>query len=154
MTVDDRHHRVVGLDPSGQEVAGVGRLRRQKAGFSLLEVVVALVIFGLILIPLTISFVLGMQVVTAATLTNKATGIAEGKMEELRTEGYHSIKSSYDDGEYPTDPPLTVTQGNSEFRVVIDVSESGSLLEIAITVDWEDRGRPTSLTVESLIGPD
>jgi prepilin-type N-terminal cleavage/methylation domain-containing protein len=124
------------------------RLTKGKTGFTLLEVVLALVIFGLVLLPLALTFALGVNVAAGASLMNQATAVAEGSMENLRSQGFTAL----------TDPALYKNEwADGPFNVQVQTAYHkgpNRLLVVTVEVTWENRGKPQSLVLESFIGPE
>ena len=122
-------------------------LKGEKGGFTLLEVVLALIIFGLVLLPLALSFALGVTVATGASLMNQATAVAEGTLENLRSQGYANL----------TQPSLYEEEwDDGPFHVYVQTEYHGGpdgLLRVTVEVTWEDRGNPQRLALESFVGP-
>ena len=124
------------------------RHAKEKSGFTLLEVILALIIFGLVLLPLALTFALGVKVVAGTSLMNQATAVAEGTMENLRSLGFKALtepdlyEDEWDDGPF-----------NVQVRTANHDGPDG-LLVVTVEVTWEDRGKEQRLALESFIGPD
>lgn len=119
---------------------------RNQIGFSLLEVAVGLVVFALMLLTVTMVFALGARLSTQASLMDRATSVAEGRMEELRSLGHDWVVTNH-----PMDQE--VEDQIESFKVCTKVEPYVSdILRITVQVHWEDRGEPLSLTIESFIG--
>jgi len=123
-------------------------LSGKRGGFTLLEVVLALIIFGLVLLPLALSFALGVTVATGASLMNQATAVAEGTLENLRSRGYSNLtqpslyEEEWDDGPFHIHVQTKYHDGPDD------------LLHVVVEVTWNDRGNSQRLALESLVGPD
>ncbi|MDP2644853.1 MAG: prepilin-type N-terminal cleavage/methylation domain-containing protein [Desulfobacterales bacterium] len=111
-----------------------------RAGFTLLEVLITMVILAVAL--------LGMATLTGSIINQNqyagqvsaATALAQDKIEELKNLSYSSLTSSSD-----TDTIYTRT-----WTVTVDTPTSG-MSSIAVTVSWNRKNGPASVTLKTLI---
>lgn len=115
-------------------------------GFSLIEVVVALFIIGVILVLYQVS---SNAVLLSRSAKNQeiALRIANNKMEELRAGGYAALpeSSSFSDSQMSSLP------GSSATMVITDFNTDTK--QILITVQWQEPGSliPRTISLTTLI---
>ena len=118
--------------------------RRLDAGFSLIELMVAITILGIGILSLAGLFPMAMQKVSRGDLESRATFHAQAKIEELK-------RLSWDD--------LTVAQGGGDqvetvfgrnWNVQEDVPGTG-MKQVDVTVTWQDNRGPRTVTLSSFL---
>lgn len=112
-------------------------------GFSLLEVLVALAIFGILIVGLLAMVDRENRLVRNSTEALHARLIANGTMEILKTRPFEKLQSY--SSEYPSElKDITVNVLVSEFG-------SSALKKIVVTVQWIDRqGRERNFVLSTL----
>jgi prepilin-type N-terminal cleavage/methylation domain-containing protein len=112
-------------------------------GFSLLEVLVALAIFGILIVGLLAMVDQENRLVRNSTEALHARLIANGTMEILKTRPFEKLQSY--SSEYPSElKNITVNVLVSEFG-------SSALKKIVVTVQWIDRqGRERNFVLSTL----
>ena len=119
---------------------------KKENGFTLVEIMVAVLILGAALIPIFIMFSEGISLTARSTELNLAVNTAQDKMEEIRNMTHNSITIG-------TWPDEEVTIGNRSFVRHVTVTNSdvsgagGNLKKITVEVFWnhEDTTQSTSL---------
>jgi prepilin-type N-terminal cleavage/methylation domain-containing protein len=108
---------------------------RHNAGFSLIEVMVAILILGIALVGLTRGITTGLASNKEAELQTTAALLAQGKIEELRATG--GLEDGEDEGDCGADLPLyqwrqtiaaTDIEGLHEVTVVVQNSRTGQAI--------------------------
>lgn len=136
-------------------------MRRESSehGFTLIEVMVAVLLLVVALAGFVPFFLSGLDKASAARYKSAATNIARERMEEVRQLDYREIQ---EDGTDPTDPMnlsnrlgTTATLRGTTFTVsyVVESSTSGggALKKVTITVDWPSPPAPSAAVISSLI---
>ncbi len=119
---------------------------KKENGFTLVEIMVAVLILGAALVPIFIMFSEGISLTARSTELNLAVNTAQDKMEEIRNMTHNSITiGTWADEE--------VTIGNRAFIRHVTVTNSGvseageNLKKITVEVFWnhKDTTQSTSL---------
>jgi type II secretion system protein I len=121
----------------------LSRLIRSRAGFSLIEVLVAIGIFSFAMLGLAI----GAIAITRANKTSQshtvATNVAQDKLEQLRAQPFAAVTAGTD----------TVTfQGVNYTRTWALAASTPTFKQIDVTVNWTDYG-PRNTKVSSGMSP-
>jgi type II secretory pathway pseudopilin PulG len=150
--------------------------RRGSGGFSLVEVLFAIGVMAVGLLGLFSVFVTGMRANAFGKHTAEATNEARQILEIIRSRGLAfktgsmppNQASGFNDGTNQVainaTPPLQMAMipTNSQYKRSITTKRASNdpsshlynLLEITVTVHWEERGTPRSVSVTSLLkGP-
>jgi len=114
-------------------------INQDESGFSLLDVLLALVllVFGVLAFA---SFTGGiMDRNSANEMMSVAVGLAEERVEEIKTKSKNSTIGDGDDG------TVVTTVGGIPYSVVTDVSNGGvgNLVDVNVTVNWTDNQAST-----------
>ena len=127
-------------------VARMDLMPRTRKGFSLIEVVLSLFfVLALVTILLTSSGVLKHS--RNANLQSIATRIASREIERLRNLDFLSLPTT----EPISDPELSKLPSSYGTRTVSDYSGNVNIKLINIRVNWNEKGTPQELTIETLI---
>jgi prepilin-type N-terminal cleavage/methylation domain-containing protein len=113
---------------------------RPQSGFTLVEVLVALVIVGLVGAATAESFRLTTNHLGENARYIEAAALAQSALEDLRTLAYDSMRSA----EWTTDDGFLVTT-----KVVKDRPDRG-MKEIVVTASWEWKGQRKSYEIETV----
>lgn len=118
---------------------GKQRTRRGtgQAGFTLVEVLVAVVVMGVGLIGLAAVFPLGARVGVTERMTTQAVDLATQKMEQLRVESYHGTALTA--GWHPSSSGEPVGPGNRFTRRYLVTALTGSMSDfkhVEVQVTW------------------
>lgn len=113
----------------------------EKRGFTLLEVLIAVVILTVGIAALTWAFSAGMFATTDVENVDLALNIAQAKMEEIKNTAFASIADSG-----PTaDPDF------SDFNVTVDAATGNDPMQVDVTVSWNVKGGSTSIVLTTLV---
>ena len=107
--------------------------RRHNAGFSLIEVLVAILILGIALVGLTHGITTGLASSKEAEMQTTAALLAQGKIEELRAEG--GLEDGEDEGDCGVDLPLY------QWRQTIAATDIAGLHEVTVVVQNSRTGQ-------------
>ena len=112
------------------------------SGFTLLEVIIAVVILSIGVITITWAFSTGLFVSTDVENVDLALNIAQAKMEEIKNTAFGSISNSG-----PTPDP-----NFSRFNVTVGVTDvvANQLKQVDIMVSWEVKGGSASAVLTTL----
>lgn len=115
----------------------MGKILQTKSGFTLVELLVAVLILGFVLVGLIQVFV--RCSVLAELARNKTTAMSEiqGKMEEIRNYSFNSIATDYASGGSQGNT-FSLTQLTGMGIIYID-SSNADLLEIKIVASWQNK---------------
>jgi prepilin-type N-terminal cleavage/methylation domain-containing protein len=115
---------------------------RRNAGFTLTEVLVALVITATALVIIAQGFSAGAQASTSSQRLTRAVMLAEGKMTEFET-GEIAL-SSAPSGDFKPDYP------DFSWSSTIESGSFGSY-HVTVTVTWSERGEPQTYSLARVL---
>ena len=120
------------------------KIKLSKRGFSLIEIMVAVAILGIVSVGIFQSYKAGFWGMSDAKMRTIATNIAQEKLEEVKGK-------TLDVGTYP-DPDNPIVVSGKEFNATVIVEEETTTLKkIITTVSWQKRnGEQTQISIESL----
>jgi prepilin-type N-terminal cleavage/methylation domain-containing protein len=124
-------------------------------GFTLVEVLVAMVVFSLAILAVGKMQIVAMQVTSAASRLTRGTTIAQDTIEQLMTLPYTDalLSDATEVGEVTTrtdqtDPDrIKPPQGYSITLSVDQDTPSAGVKTINLTVTWKNRGQPKSFSL-------
>lgn len=128
-------------------------MKRRDAGFSFVEVLVAVALMGIALAGITMTGVVSMRADTKSHLGSAATSLAQARLDDLRTtqrndtawqEGTHTQTGVNEQGQSGTGGPFT-----RAWVVDLDYQNKAELARVTVTVSWNEGG-PQSVTLSSL----
>jgi len=112
-----------------------------KLGYTLVEIILAIAILGLVLVPILMFMTNSSGIITHADIRETAILIAQQRIETLKSEGYDAISigtSSYKFGD--VDFPDYDEKRYPDFKISQDVNlTTNSLKKIEITVSWNQK---------------
>lgn len=122
----------------------------KQVGFTVLEVLIGIGLFGLIM-PSIIFAVVGVSQLNdrAADLT-RANVIAEQKFEELRSQGYNSLL----DGTYSFDSELDASftpPRSADYTITSITVPTAGTKEIEVAIQYTDRGITRDLSFKTIV---
>lgn len=110
-------------------------------GFTLLEVLIATVIFTVGVIVLIWALNSGIYAVSDIENVDLALNIAQGKMEEIKNTAFAGLSDSGP----ATDVNFPV------FTTTVNVAEAQNPMQVDVTVNWDVKGGQTGFTLTTLI---
>jgi type IV pilus assembly protein PilV len=113
------------------------------AGFSLIELMIAITVLGVGLLSLAGLFPLAMQRVNVGDLESRATFHAQAKIEELKRLQWNALVNSAS-----ADTVEAAFQRN--WTVQEDAPVQG-MKQVQVTVSWSDKRGPRTVTVSSFL---
>ncbi len=126
------------------------RLIKEKGGASLIEVLVAIVILGLVIVPLGSSFVLSVRLNTRSRELMQEQLAVSNAVEQLMARG---IDAAYIDGEFYEDPAadelsqVEIKIGDPQYSEPHEEDADPLCYPVTVTYKGEDSmGEPTSLS--------
>ena len=120
-----------------------------ESGYSLVEVMVAITLLAIAIIPMVSMFSTGLRAATQGGDYDKARALANAKMEEVRALRYNDLVAKYPPGTYPPAAPACST-GDPRFLCTIKTNyvntslqndsnasaSSSNGMQIQVTVTW------------------
>lgn len=126
------------------------RIKQSEEGFTLLEVIIAIVISSIMLVGLA-SMIVNIRLINArARDIAVVNAIAVAKVEELRSNSYVSLE----DGtyEFTDELPATITKNRSAEYIVNTVPGNPALKEVLVTISYNDFNDPVTYKYKTYIG--
>lgn len=114
---------------------------RVRDGFSLLELMIALLIFTAGVIAIIWAFGAGMSATSDIENIDLALNIAQAKMEEIRNTPFANI----------TDSGPAADSRFSNFNTVVNAGEGQNPMPVDVTVAWNVKGGQTNITLNTLV---
>lgn len=108
---------------------------RKKTGFTLIEVVIAMLVVFIAVIGLLAAYASSFELVETARNTTYALNEAQEMIEEIRGHNFFDIFDDYDDTNFTVDG---ISAGNSNGLVEVDDTDP-DLLAVTVTVCWRQR---------------
>lgn len=108
---------------------------RKKPGFTLIEVVIAMLVVFIAVIGLLAAYASSFELVETARNTTYALNEAQEKIEELRGYNFFDIFTDYANTNFTVDG---ISAGNSNGLVEVDNTDP-DLLVVTVTVCWRQR---------------
>ena len=128
------------LADGGRRSAAIGQ------GFSVVEVLIAVSILAVSLLAIASMFPVGYQDIEYSGRMTIAAELARQKLEELRNTSFSSLASS--------SSPENLSGGFTRSWTVVDAgvgAQAADLKQVTVTVTWQGFGRPSSLSMTTLI---
>ncbi|MDO8749501.1 MAG: prepilin-type N-terminal cleavage/methylation domain-containing protein [Candidatus Omnitrophota bacterium] len=114
---------------------------RVRDGFSLLEIMIALLIFTVGVIAIIWAFSAGMSATGDIENVDLALNIAQAKMEEIKNTPFASL----------TDSGPVADSNFSNFNTAVNVGEGQNPMLVDVTVAWNVKGGSTNITLTTLV---
>jgi len=135
------------INPVVRFARGRRPARRGSEGFSLIEVMIAMVILGIMLMTLISVFVYGYNVIARSKQLAAATQICQSEIERIRGLSFDALSglsSTF------TDPKMSSLINGQGVRVV-EAGAGSDILKLTVSVAWTYRGRPLRKDVVTFI---
>ncbi len=116
-------------------------IRNTNHGFTLLEVLIALVIFTVGIIIIIMAFTSGLFASSDIENVDLALNIAQAKMEEVKNTPFAGLADSG-----PTQDP-----NFSNFNISVNVAEGQNPMQVDVTVSWNTKGGQSNVTFTTLV---
>lgn len=123
---------------------------KNKGGMSLIEVVVAILILGIITVPLVNFFLTGNVFTAIAHHDLTALHLAQEKLEEIKSKPYREVVSEPAD---PGAPPLTISDrygGAYSYKITVREDDNAKTVTVTILFKDRDQVKEVSLTTEKI----
>jgi len=137
---------------------------KQDTGYSLVEILIALMIMAMVVTPLMGMMVTSHYARATAGRKTEAANLAREKMEAVKAEGFEATYQAYQNGNYPQKedgqaknssglPPefTRKTRVTPEAMSVAGLSDDLSLFTVEVEVTWEEREEKRSLSLVSYL---
>jgi len=122
-------------------------------GISLLEIVIALLIFGIAAVGILRSFIFCNMRAKSTSLRTAAIALAQGTIERIDNDAFANITAAIYPGDNPTlDDAGTADTGDdlTGMRTVAITIVAADLRNITVTVAWNFRGNPLSESLSTV----
>ena len=141
----------------------IRRLVKNESGYSLVEVMVAIMLLAVAIIPMVGMFDAGLKAATQGGNYDKARALANAKLEEIKTQNYSQVRSTYPPtneapagGSVACSAPVESGFGCQVRTTYVSHSAGGiaadpnvrTMMEIRVTVTW---GANNSYTTTGLV---
>jgi prepilin-type N-terminal cleavage/methylation domain-containing protein len=110
-------------------------------GFTLLEVLIAIIVFTVGIIIIIMAFTSGLFASSDVENVDLALNIAQAKMEEVKNTPFASLADS---GPAP-DPDF------SNFNISVNINEGQNPMQVDVTVSWNTKGGQSDITLTTLV---
>ncbi|MGB3635181.1 MAG: prepilin-type N-terminal cleavage/methylation domain-containing protein [Rubrobacteraceae bacterium] len=128
----------------------IGRFGNE-SGYSLIEVLVAIVILAVAILPMVGMFDAGLRASVVGSKYDRARVLANENIEKVRALEYEEARDDYP----PNGTPVSGTEGIFDYEVdteyakldggeVIEDSGARGMMKVTVTVEWEDKSYTTS----------
>lgn len=129
----------------------MSRKYRDESGYSLIEVLVAIVILAVAILPMVGMFDAGLRASVVGSKYDRARALANENVEQLRALEYEEARA-----DYPANGvPVSGTKGIYDYEVdteyvkldgaeIIENSGDRGMMKVTVTVEWEDKSYTTS----------
>ncbi len=117
-------------------------MRLKRKGFTLLEVLIALMVLTGGVLVITKAFSAGFVTSSENENIDLALNIAQEKIEELQSQSYSTLQSTADSS--------SAHSTFSSYTVAVDIDELSDPIEINVTVSWIIKGSTDQVTLTTL----
>ena len=119
---------------------------KSKKGTSLVEVMVAILIFTIVIMGCSFLFAFGRSQISIQEHYQVATQLAVQKLEELKAGNYYAIV----EGQSQEDISLE----DLPYTRFADIEDTGLCKKVSVTVQWEQTGDQRSVNLVTFINPE
>ncbi|MCX7918044.1 MAG: prepilin-type N-terminal cleavage/methylation domain-containing protein [bacterium] len=133
---------IAGIRPDFVKIS-LGKNPKSEFGFTLLEVVIALVIVVVGLVLISQAFSIGLRAVRVSDKATIARFLAEQKITEIELQSFLALQSGT--GDFGPDYPDFTWQMN------VATTQLDNLLQINLTISWIEDNTTRTLTITKLI---
>lgn len=123
----------------------ISQILKPKRGMSLVEVVVAMLIFSVLIIGGHHHFTYGRGQIALRRNYRAALQLAAQKMEELKAGNYDNITEGITEE--------TLTLGEHSCSRSTDANDAGLYKQINVTVNWNQMGKEHNMSLDTFIAP-
>ena len=118
-----------------------------KAGFTLVEVVVSMVLLGIIFSSAFSTYMLGIDMINDAREELRASQIIHSEIERLRTKNWSDLNelSDYDSVEPHGEFDALFADKYTAYRYLIDLNAAQDKMLVAVRVEWKNSKGMTSV---------
>ncbi len=125
----------------------IRKLLKKESGYSLVEVMVAIMLLGIAILPMVGMFDAGLRAAVLGSNYDQARALASEKLEEVRALEYDEVEDDYP----PDGAPVSGTEGIFEYTVDTEYMSlegggdaSQSLMKVTVTVEWQSKSFTTT----------
>jgi prepilin-type N-terminal cleavage/methylation domain-containing protein len=116
---------------------------RRSGGYSLVEMVAALTIFGVGVLGMLELFTTCLRSTSASLGHTHAVYLAQGLLEEVMVEG--GLYATSDSGDFGNEYP------RHSWTYEIEDTDQTGLMQVRVTVTWDERGREKEFVLTTLV---
>lgn len=111
---------------------------RAKAGFTLIEVVLAVGILVFVLCGILATYISCFELIATSKNMTLATNAAQRRIEEIRDYNFYNIYNDYNNQTFTVDE---IAPGNSKGVIrIINLPGTSDILAVVVSVSWRQRG--------------
>ena len=135
---------------------------RQESGYTLVEVLVAIMLLSIAIIPMVSMFDTGLRVANSGSNYDKVRALANGQLEEAKSLPYETVRDAFPNGTPTPNPTVTSSlidapaqaklPAGSKYQVskryiaisLADASNDQGLMKVTVTVTWDSNSYSTT----------
>ncbi|CAN5697754.1 hypothetical protein BH24ACT22_BH24ACT22_19340 [soil metagenome] len=129
----------------------MSRRFRNESGYSLIEVLVAIVILAVAILPMVGMFDAGLRASVVGSKYDRARVLANENIEKVRALEYEKARADYP----PNGTPVSGTKGIYDYEVdteyakldgaeIVENPDARGMIKVTVTIEWEDKSYTTS----------
>ena len=119
------------------------KINKQNQGFTLIEVIVAMVVVIVGLVMISQAFSIGLRAVRVSDKATLAKLLAEQKIAELEIQSFSTLQST--NGDFGTDYPGLTWQED------VETANLDNLRQVTLIISWTEDNTTRSLVINKLI---
>ncbi len=120
--------------------------RKSESGYSLVEVMVAILVLTVAILPMVGMFEAGLRAATTGGDYDRARACAGQKLEQAKSLPYEAVKAWPSAGVCETSGLDYTVDKEFVDRDLRNVGEDGGLMRVTVTVEWDDGGNSYGVT--------
>lgn len=135
----------------------IKRLKKEDSGYSMVEVLAAIVILSVAILPMVGMFDAGLRAAVLGGNYDQGRSLANEKLEEVKALPYNEATTKYDPALDQSVDPFTGSEGDFDYEIdtfYVDsdldpAPDARTRMQVEVTVEWNDGG--TDYTTSGLM---